>query len=170
MGPRSLRGLRSAIAGMARVIGALFDRDSMRGDMEGLVMAKVVTIVCDLHKGAGEEVAAAEHSIEIDGVRKTADLCADCFERYVAPLQTALERLGEADQPLEPGPPSDGQPRPKRSQSRKKPRSQKKSRSREAAATVDNAAVRGWATEQGIEVSSRGRLPRAVVEQYLAAH
>lgn len=30
--------------------------------------------------------------------------------------------------------------------------------------------VRAWATEQGIEVPARGKLPDAVVEQYQAAH
>jgi hypothetical protein len=34
---------------------------------------------------------------------------------------------------------------------------------------VDSAAVRAWAASNGIELSSRGRLPRAVVERYRAA-
>lgn len=33
---------------------------------------------------------------------------------------------------------------------------------------VDAAAVRAWAAENGIEVSSRGRIPAAVLEQYQA--
>jgi hypothetical protein len=32
------------------------------------------------------------------------------------------------------------------------------------------ATIRQWAQEQGIEVSARGRVPRAVRDQYLAAH
>ncbi|AFV51366.1 nucloid associated Lsr2-like [Streptomyces phage phiCAM] len=34
---------------------------------------------------------------------------------------------------------------------------------------VDNAAVRRWAGENGVEVSATGRIPRAVIEQYEAA-
>ena len=38
-----------------------------------------------------------------------------------------------------------------------------------AFAEVDPAAVRAWAAGQGIEVSSRGRIGRMVIEQYRAA-
>lgn len=34
---------------------------------------------------------------------------------------------------------------------------------------VDNAAVREWAAHNGIEVSPKGKIPAAVVEQYRAA-
>lgn len=34
----------------------------------------------------------------------------------------------------------------------------------------DYSAVREWAKAQGLEVSDRGRLSRAIVEQYEAAH
>lgn len=34
----------------------------------------------------------------------------------------------------------------------------------------DTKAVRAWAASQGIEVSSRGRIPAEVVEKYEAAH
>lgn len=34
----------------------------------------------------------------------------------------------------------------------------------------DGASIRAWAKEQGIEVSPRGKIPAAVVEQYRAAH
>jgi hypothetical protein len=34
----------------------------------------------------------------------------------------------------------------------------------------DVAKVREWAREQGLEVSDRGRVPAAIVEQYEAAH
>jgi hypothetical protein len=36
--------------------------------------------------------------------------------------------------------------------------------------SVDTKAVRAWATEQGIEVPARGRIPDAVVAQYAEAH
>jgi hypothetical protein len=34
---------------------------------------------------------------------------------------------------------------------------------------IDNAAVRAWAASHGIEVSSRGRISAAVIEQFQAA-
>ena len=42
--------------------------------------------------------------------------------------------------------------------------------SRAAGPRKDLAAVREWARGQGLEVSDRGRVPAAVVEQYDAAH
>lgn len=33
---------------------------------------------------------------------------------------------------------------------------------------IDADAVRAWAKEQGLEVKARGRLPRVVIESYLA--
>ena len=32
------------------------------------------------------------------------------------------------------------------------------------------AAIREWARSQGLEVSERGRIPKAIVEQYVVAH
>ena len=37
------------------------------------------------------------------------------------------------------------------------------------AAGVDNKAVRAWAASNGIELSERGRIPGAVIEQFRAA-
>ena len=34
---------------------------------------------------------------------------------------------------------------------------------------VDNKAVRAWAASNGVELSSRGRIPAQVIEQYRAA-
>lgn len=36
-------------------------------------------------------------------------------------------------------------------------------------AGIDPAAVRAWATEQGIDVAAKGRIPVAVVDRYRAA-
>lgn len=36
-------------------------------------------------------------------------------------------------------------------------------------AGVDNRAVRAWAASNGVELSTRGRIPASVVEQYRAA-
>ncbi|AKY03804.1 nucloid associated Lsr2-like [Streptomyces phage Amela] len=42
-------------------------------------------------------------------------------------------------------------------------------RRRRATKKVDSAAVRTWATENGVEVGSTGRIPKAVIDQYEAA-
>lgn len=48
--------------------------------------------------------------------------------------------------------------------------SSSKSNSRSSSSRKNYAAIREWARGQGIEVSDRGRVPSAVVEQYEAAH
>lgn len=45
----------------------------------------------------------------------------------------------------------------------------KRSTSRKASAALDLKAVRAWAASNGIELSSRGRVPAAVLEQYRSA-
>ena len=37
-------------------------------------------------------------------------------------------------------------------------------------ASHDSAAVRAWAAENGVEVGAKGRIPRAVLDQYEAAN
>jgi Lsr2 len=43
-------------------------------------------------------------------------------------------------------------------------------RGKRATPAVDLASVRAWANEAGIQVSDRGRISGAVLEQYAAAH
>ena len=45
----------------------------------------------------------------------------------------------------------------------------KRSTSRKASSGVDLKAVRAWAASNGIELSSRGRVPASVLEQYRSA-
>ncbi|WJN63225.1 Lsr2-like DNA bridging protein [Streptomyces phage phiScoe45] len=42
-------------------------------------------------------------------------------------------------------------------------------RRRRATKKVDNAAIRQWAGENGVEVGATGRIPKSVMEQYEAA-
>jgi hypothetical protein len=50
------------------------------------------------------------------------------------------------------------------------PRTSRAARSkRSGASSVDLAAVRAWAKQNGHEVSDRGRLPKAVLDAYTAA-
>jgi hypothetical protein len=44
------------------------------------------------------------------------------------------------------------------------------STTREDSSTVDNAAIRAWAAEQGMDVNRRGRLPKSLLEAYRAAN
>jgi hypothetical protein len=45
----------------------------------------------------------------------------------------------------------------------------KRSTSRKTSSEVDLRAVRAWAASNGIELSSRGRVPTSVLEQYRSA-
>jgi hypothetical protein len=45
----------------------------------------------------------------------------------------------------------------------------KRSTSRKPSSAVDLKAVRAWAASNGIQLSSRGRLPASVLEQYRSA-
>jgi len=45
----------------------------------------------------------------------------------------------------------------------------KRSTSRKASSAVDLKAVRAWAASNGIELSSRGRVPASVLQQYRSA-
>jgi hypothetical protein len=45
----------------------------------------------------------------------------------------------------------------------------KRSTSRKASSAVDLTAVRAWAASTGIELSSRGRVPASVLQQYRSA-
>ncbi|HEY1918989.1 MAG TPA: Lsr2 family protein [Streptosporangiaceae bacterium] len=41
---------------------------------------------------------------------------------------------------------------------------------RSRASRKDSSAIRAWATEQGLDVSGRGRIPASVIAKYEAAH
>jgi hypothetical protein len=45
----------------------------------------------------------------------------------------------------------------------------RRSTSRKASSGLDLRAVRAWAASNGVELSSRGRVPSSVLEQYRAA-
>jgi hypothetical protein len=45
----------------------------------------------------------------------------------------------------------------------------KRSTSRKASSPVDTKAIRVWAASNGIELSTRGRVPASVIEQFRAA-
>jgi hypothetical protein len=49
-------------------------------------------------------------------------------------------------------------------------RSSSSRRSSSPSTREDFSSIRAWAKSQGLEVSDRGRIPRAIVEKYAAAH
>ncbi|ATW61324.1 Lsr2-like DNA bridging protein [Streptomyces phage Alsaber] len=46
----------------------------------------------------------------------------------------------------------------------------RQTRRRRTTKKIDNSAVRQWAGENGVEVNATGRIPKAVIDQYEAAH
>ncbi len=77
------------------------------------------------------------------------DKNADEFREVMAPYLAASRNAGR--------PPAPGRRRPN-------------SAAASGPADVNPKEVRAWATEQGIEVSARGRINASVLEQYRAAH
>jgi hypothetical protein len=49
-------------------------------------------------------------------------------------------------------------------------RSSAPSAAKDGSSKVDNAAIRAWAADQGMEVNKRGRLPKSLLEAYQAAN
>jgi hypothetical protein len=79
-------------------------------------------------------------------------------KRNVASLSRALDRYWNAARPVS----EDGQP------SRRRRPSTRKSRS--TTARRDPKLIRAWATENGIAVPARGRIPSDVERRYNEAH
>lgn len=86
----------------------------------------------------------------VDGEDYEIDLSA----KNAAGLRKALERyVGVARQPARTSSATRGRGRPKV----------------RAKGDVDPKAVRAWATESGIEISTRGRIPSEILDRYKAA-
>lgn len=115
------------------------------------MMAQVTMTICDLHQQQGEEVPGTARSIVIDAFKAKPDLCEECYSTHVVPLVTLLESIGSAA-PVT------------------RSRSRSRRRGRAAKGAPSSAAVRAWAAEQGIEVSTRGKLRKDLVDEYQAAH
>jgi hypothetical protein len=108
---------------------------------------QIVEISCDV---CGESTGkASEHTFTIDSVSYKIDLCdlhSGELSGAIAPFVVAGTRQGRP-----------GRPRAV------SPRASRKS------AAPDLKAVRSWAAANGLGTSTRGRLPRAVLEAYEAA-
>ncbi|MEU0213214.1 histone-like nucleoid-structuring protein Lsr2 [Streptomyces canus] len=109
------------------------------------MVQRTVTIYTDDLTGTeGEDIAT--HNFSLDGVSYEVDLNPDSYQKL-------LDALGPFVQV-----------------GRKAGGSSRRGGERKPAAGPDAAKVREWAQSQGIEVNSRGRVPRDVIEKYEAAH
>ncbi len=84
----------------------------------------------------------------------------DLSKKNRASLSRALDRYWKAARPV------DGARQTRR---RRQPSRKTSSRSTKAT-TRDPKVIRAWATENGITMPSRGRIPNDVVQQYNQAH
>jgi hypothetical protein len=86
-----------------------------------------------------------DHSttLVVDSVQYEIDLCA----KHAADYRKAITRYLDAARPKE-------AKRPVKASRKGKP------------AELDPAAVRAWAREHGVEIGTRGRLPRSVIDAY----
>lgn len=114
-------------------------------------MADKLIRVCDVaHE---EELLAERRTFGLDGVDYEVDLCEEDNEALNEAIRVYIEHARRVGR---------GRPVPtrKRSTLQQVPDESKR----------DLAAVRSWAKEQGLPVSSRGRVPADVIDQYDAAH
>ena len=113
-------------------------------------MATVTTahVMCDIDLQKGKQVEGKTFQVKIDGrPTKYIDLCEQHEHKYIEPLAGLLDDQG-----------------------RRKEAAPKMRRRAKPDPRAYNTAVREWAQQQGLQVSDRGRIPQAIVEQYQAAH
>lgn len=123
-------------------------------------MAEQKVMVCD---GAHEAPVLASTTVEVrvDGQLRRVDLCAE----HEAQLQSLLaEFLSPARGGRRGSPPRAGRPPAKRATT------SRRRQDRRADLPAGQEQIRSWARDQGLEVSDRGRLSKAVIEQYRDAH
>jgi nucleoid-associated protein Lsr2 len=109
-------------------------------------MAKnVVTTITDDLDGSAD---AQTVTFGFEGVAYAIDLSPKNYERLSKALAPYIERASRVG----------------------RQRMNNMRRTTKPSATVDNAAIRQWAASHGIEISARGRIPQAVIDQYQEAN
>jgi hypothetical protein len=99
-----------------------------------------------------DDLDGSKNAEEVSFSFRGTDYTVDLGKRNLAALEKALKPYIEAASRVSKGP-------------------ARKRRSTKAADTgSDLTAIRAWAKDAGIELSARGRIPKAVREQYDAAH
>ncbi|MDH6523133.1 hypothetical protein M2163_000361 [Streptomyces sp. SAI-135] len=106
---------------------------------------KTVTIYTDDLTGT-EGTDIATHTFSLDGVSYEVDLNPDSYQQLLDALAPFVQ-VG-----------------------RKPGGSSRRGSGKKTASGSNAVKVREWAQSQGIEVNSRGRVPRDVIEKYEAAH
>lgn len=109
-------------------------------------------LTCDVHDGEAE--AADTVVFTVEGQAFECELC----EAHLAEFRESMEIWSSHSRPVGPGASGRRAARPARS-----------ARSRTSAGP-STAEVREWARDQGLAVSSRGRVPADLHAAYLAAH
>jgi len=110
-------------------------------------------LTCDVHDGAAE--AADTVSFTVEGQAYECELC----EPHLNEFREAMEIWSSHSRPV-------GGARGSQSAGR----ASRGSRKRAASEGPSSSDVREWAREQGMEVSSRGRVPAELHAAYAAAH
>ena len=112
-----------------------------------------VVLTCDVHEGAAE--AAATVTFTVEGQSFECELC----EAHLAEFRDAMEIWSSHSRPV-------GRGRAAQAAGRSG-RASRKATSAEGPSSSD---IREWARAQGLEVSSRGRIPAELHAAYEAAH
>ncbi len=114
-------------------------------------MATKVITVDDFDGHDGEDVA--KRDFEVAGVTYTIDLGDENFKKLQEVLEALWPYLEKAAKVKQAG-------RPRKTTAEGPPRLQ----------GYSNTDVREWASQEGVEVSSRGKIGDEVYEQFIAAH
>ncbi len=99
-----------------------------------------------------DDLDGSKNAEEVPFSFRGTDYTIDLGRKNLAALEKALKPYIEAGSRVSKGP------------------TRKRRSTRAAGAAPDLTAIREWARDAGVEVSARGRIPKAVREQYDAAH
>ena len=115
---------------------------------------KVITMVtCDLCAKSGKESEAEENiDVVVDGKAYAADVCAKHYQDMLGKITAVTDVMIQVKKPGRKA----GDARPPAGSP--------------ATSNVESRAVRKWAESNGIDVPSRGRIPNAVLAQFLEAN
>jgi hypothetical protein len=112
-----------------------------------MVQKYIVQLVDDLTNEPIEEGAGESVQFSLDGVSYAIDLSTSHADQFRSVLDQYVSAARRAE-----------------------PAAKARSTSRASSSTTNLKDVRDWASKNGYEVSSRGRIPASVQEAYAAAH
>jgi hypothetical protein len=127
--------------------------------------------ICDRDKSEHDKDGIKVRYLDLDGKHFALDLgppAAEDFDASIADRDDALKRLGEFAVLVKPS--VKGRKSAGTAKSGKPATARVATPKPAAARNPDSSAIRAWATEQGITIGPRGRIPAAVIESYNKAH